>query len=37
MNGKGKFIYAENGNSYDGEWKEGVINGKGKYIFASGS
>eukprot|EP00350_Pseudokeronopsis_sp_OXSARD2_P011522 CAMPEP_0170541810 /NCGR_PEP_ID=MMETSP0211-20121228/1436_1 /TAXON_ID=311385 /ORGANISM="Pseudokeronopsis sp., Strain OXSARD2" /LENGTH=265 /DNA_ID=CAMNT_0010844673 /DNA_START=1200 /DNA_END=1999 /DNA_ORIENTATION=+ len=34
--GKGKQIFA-NGNIYDGEWKEDIIEGEGKMIFNSGN
>jgi hypothetical protein len=35
-NGTGTKIY-DNGDVYDGEWKEGKHHGKGKYLFVDGS
>ena len=34
--GKGKIVWHDKGNEFDGWWSEGQINGNGEYKFSEG-
>ncbi|MCP5159706.1 MAG: protein kinase [Gammaproteobacteria bacterium] len=37
MHGQGTYIYANRGEKYVGEWRNGIINGQGAYYYRSGN